>query len=366
MKTRAAEYRGEADEKGFTISQLEGKVEKLLSQNDAQNKIIEAQNAKIARLLDTSFAATPGDAAERGGTIRKTAGGLTTTQNNTFEADFAALDAALGQIDTTVQSGASPLSPEQLRVAELERRLAEKNAEIASLTTTVRRLEALAFNNDSSSDAGQDKTAAAASAAAQSQIRFLKETSDEQARTIQLQKSTIGSLKEEVELLTRQMAENGGNSAINAEKQKKVASQQRAESLRLTQQAEKLERDKAEFVHHLREFKAIRKELFDGTGSLTTGAGVPKSKYRDLRKKRDKYKRKDYRKNHDIGAMQRRLLQNVDLLEVEDSQSSSETAGGASASVSVSDRGGDESRSQASSKSVQLVNDSSSEHGDSE
>jgi hypothetical protein len=72
--------------------------------------------------------------------------------------------------------------------------------------------------------------------------------------------------------------------------------------------------------------------------------GVPKSRYRLLRHKRDKlrtqlvlfcvvlivivfirYKRKDYRKGHEINSMQKRLLQNVELLEVEDSQSSSTT-----------------------------------------
>jgi hypothetical protein len=66
-----------------------------------------------------------------------------------------------------------------------------------------------------------------------------------------------------------------------------------------------------------------------------------------------------------MNAMQKRLLQNVELLEVEDSQSSS-TAENANASTNVvSDR--DESvKSQSSHKSVQLVHDSSSEHGDSE
>ncbi len=98
--------------------------------------------------------------------------------------------------------------------------------------------------------------------------------------------------------------------------------------------------------------------------TLSNAAGVPKSRYRLLRQKRDKYKRKDYRKGHEINAMQKRLLQNVELLEVEDSQSSSTAENGVSTNA-VSDR--DESvKSQSSHKSVQLVHDSSSEHGDSE
>jgi hypothetical protein len=52
----------------------------------------------------------------RGNTIRKTTGGLTTTQNTTFEADFQALDDALGQIDSAARNTGSPLSPEQQRV----------------------------------------------------------------------------------------------------------------------------------------------------------------------------------------------------------------------------------------------------------
>jgi hypothetical protein len=84
-----------------------------------------------------------------------------------------------------------------------------------------------------------------------------------------------------------------------------------------------------------------------------------------------------------MNAMQKRLLQNVELLEVEglrffwicagpishsrfaDSQSSSTTDNANASTNAASDR--DESKSQGGShKSVQLVHDSSSEHADSE
>jgi hypothetical protein len=54
-------------------------------------------------------------------------------------------------------------------------------------------------------------------------VLFLeKGTNEEQGQTIKLQKSTIGSLKEEVELLTRQIGEHNRNNQINVEKQKQV------------------------------------------------------------------------------------------------------------------------------------------------
>ncbi len=364
LKTRLADKSNEVYDKDQARVQLESRMDKLMDENASQAKVIEAQNAKIARLTDASFSKTPA-----AGTVSRSAD--TAAQVNTFEAEFAALDAALGQIDTTANRG-SPLTPDQSKVLELEAKVKQRDEEIANLCTTVKRLEALAFSAGESSASEMDDRK---NAATQSQVRFLKETSDEQARTIQLQKSTIGSLKEEVELLTRQLGEQSNNNSINAEKQKKVAAQQRVEQTRLAEQTDKLARDRAEFVKHLKEFKEQRKEFLSGNATLVQGGGVSKARYRLLRHKRDKYKRKDYRKGHDVNAMQKRLLQNVDLLEVEDSQSSSETGasqtGGASSHTGgVSDR--DESaKSQASAgaksaRSVQLVHDSSSEHADSE
>ena len=159
-----------------------------------------------------------------------------------------ALDAALGAID-----GNSSSTPQQ-RIDELEARLRERDSEVASLTSAVKRLEALAFA-DSSSEPGS-----ARSATNTAEIKFLKETNDEQNKTIKLQKSTIGSLKEEVELLTRQITEQANNNQINAEKQKQVQATQRAEQARLAEQAEKLARDKQEFAKHLKEFKDVRKK----------------------------------------------------------------------------------------------------------
>jgi hypothetical protein len=355
LKTRLSDKTNEVLDKEKARVLLESRMDKLMDENASQAKVIEAQNAKIARLAETPASRS----------VNST--GAQSNNNNTFEADFAALDAALGQIDTT-STKRSPLSPEQSRIAELEAKVKNRDSEIASLMVTVKRLEALAFSagESSASDAEQDKK----NSAAQSQVRFLKETSDEQAQTIKLQKSTIGSLKEEVELLTRQLGEQSNNNSINAEKQKKVAAQQRAEQTKLAEQADKLARDRVEFVKHLKAFKDQRKEFLDGNATLVQGGGISKARYRLLRHKRDKYKRKDYRKGHDVNAMQKRLLQNVELLEVEDSQSSSETgASHAASSQAVSDR--DESaKSQASgaksARSVQLVHDSSSEHADSE
>jgi len=102
---------------------------------------------------------------------------------------------------------------------------------------------------------------------------------------------------------------------------------------------------------------------------VVVGGGVPKARYRLLRAKRDKYKRKDYRKGKDINAMQKRLLQHVELVEVEDSQSSGDTS---SISAKATNTSGAERRSSVGSgdekdkkeprrESVQLVHDTSSE-----
>ena len=128
-------------------------------------------------------------------------------------------------------------------------------------------------------------------------------------------------------------------------------------------EADKLERDKQEFVQHLKEFKELRRQVLSGA-LVTTGGGVSKTRYRTLRHKRDKYKRKDYRKGKDINAMQKRLLQNVELLEVEDSQSSSDTTGsGADGRSQTHSQTPSQSHSNSS---VHLVQDTSSEAGDEE
>jgi hypothetical protein len=85
----------------------------------------------------------------------------------------------------------------------------------------------------------------------------------------------------------------------------------------------------------------------------------------------NKYKRKDYRKGKDINAMQKRLLQHVELVEVEDSQSSGDTSSlsanaasgsGAEQRRSVSVGSGDEKdKKEPRRDSVQLVHDTSSE-----
>lgn len=204
------------------------------------------QNDKVSRQVSASTtSAVPPEL--RGGTIRKTTGGLTTTQNNTFESDFQALDAALGVID-----GSSSGNKDNY-VRELEGRLNDRESEVERLRAAVQRLEVLAFN-DSSSDAG---SARKESSNASSQIKFLKETNDEQNQTIKLQKSTIGSLKEEVELLTRQISEHSNTARINTEKLKEAQSNHRLEQARLAEQAEALNRDKQEFAKHLKEFKEV-------------------------------------------------------------------------------------------------------------
>ncbi len=364
-KTRLSDRSAEVAEKDKEISSLHLKCENLIAQNAAQTKVIDSHNSKSqSGGFNSSDRSAPID---------------------TFESEFAALNLALGQIDSTVKNSAnSPLSPEQKKMLELEQIIASRDREISQLSANIKRLEALAFSASDSEDkksayGGREKF----SNNAESEARFLRETSEEQARTIQLQKSTIGSLKEEVELLNRQLGEEKNNASINAEKQKKIAANQRSEAARIAEQEAKLNQDRAEFAKHLREFKDMRKELIEGNAQIVQGGGVSKSRYRLLRSKRDKlsdivecsnlfflfsfsffslrYKRKDYRKGHDINAMQKRLLQNVELLEVEDSQSTSEI------STANSEKEEKESvRSNASNKSVQLVHDSSSEHADSE
>ena len=347
--------RSESQDKTELIVKLEAKIEGLLKANDNQMETIESQNAKIAKLTDMSFSLSGTPAATRAlqqERARKESG-ESNDANNTYENEFAALDAALGEIDLASTSKSTSMSAtpgtDDSAVRDLNKKLAQRDQEVAQLSSTVKRLEALAFEQSRGSQSSDAET---------SYVRTLQQTSDEQGRTIQLQKSTIGSLKEEVELLTRQLNEHQNDNHINVDKQKKVSSSLRLEQERIAVEAERLERDKQEFIKHLKEFKELRREVLGGA-LVTTGGGVSKTRYRTMRHKRDKYKRKDYRKGKDVNAMQKRLLQNVDLLEVDDSQSSSE-----SVSTSIS-----EVRSQSqsqSSKSVQLVQDTSSEAGDSE
>lgn len=334
--------RNESQDKTDLIVKLEHRIEGLVAENNRQMNTIDSQNAKIAKLTDASFSfsATPADRAAR----KKDTGLL---EENTFETEFAALDAALVQIDSP-SSNRRAGGNSDVVVSDLRAKLAQREDEVASLTNTVKRLEALAFDQASRTSQSSEDGARA------SQLKYLQETSDERARTIQLQKSTIGSLKEEVELLTRQLNEHLSDNQVNVDKQKKVSAALRQEQQRIADESHKLERDKQAFAAHLKEFKGMRREVLGGA-LVTTGGGVSKTRYRQLRHKRDKYKRKDYRKGIDCNAMQKRLLLNVELLEVDDSQSSSENT------ASVSDRS--DTRSQASSRSVQIVEDQSSEAG---
>ncbi len=174
-----------------------------------------------------------------------------------------------------------------------------------------------------------------------------------------------------MELLTRQLSDFQGehNAAANADKQRKIAEQQRSEQARLAAGQEKLAHDKAEFAKHLAIFKEQRKEVLGGNVVATVGGGVPKARYKKLRAKRDKYKRKDYRKGKDVNTMQKRLLLNVELVEVEDSQTSEDSSSAtvqqrsdASASLSAAPAdAADVSASASQHESVQLVHDTSSE-----
>jgi len=333
-----AALRSESQDKANAINKLEHRVQGLLQENQDALETIDVQNRKISRLSENQVVVAPSAAEEEN------------RRKSTFDEDFAALDAALGQIDGQQEQTSTARSVEDGgEVAALKAKLAERDEEVASLNSTVKRLEAIAFDRSQDStnvsDAGDDKGA---------QVRVLKGTNEEQSRTIQLQKSTIGSLKEEVELLTRQLNEYQNDNQVNVNKQQKVAETQRYQQEELAREAAKLEKDKEQFAQHLREFKDMRRQVLGGA-VVSMGGGVSKARYRTLRHKRDKYKRKDYRKGKDVNAMQKRLLQNVELLEVEDSQTSSEGAS------SYSERSDATTRSTQSSRSVQLVHDTSSE-----
>jgi chromosome segregation ATPase len=183
------------EEKDASIGVLEHKIDGLLRQVDTQTRTIDQQNQKIASLtlLGSAEKITPPTAM---------------SEKDRFEADLRALDSALN--DTTSSSSSRKASPEFAELAEARTRLAQRDAEIANLKKTLARLEALAFASDKSGRS-DDEQAANEAKRTQAQLRFLKETNDEQTRTIQLQKSTIGSLKEELELLTRQLNDFQGS-----------------------------------------------------------------------------------------------------------------------------------------------------------
>lgn len=193
-------------EKSASLRQLELKVEGLVRENAAQTRTIELQNAKITRLsgvadvTQTSVASTK----QRGG-------------DSSFEADFAALDAALGHIDSTV-SKTSPLTPEQKELADLRQKVSQRDEEIAQLQGTVKRLEVLAFDQSNASSDIEGAGARGVDDETARGMRLLRETNTEQAATIQLQKSTIANLKEQVELLTRQVGDFHNDNAANVEK----------------------------------------------------------------------------------------------------------------------------------------------------
>ena len=191
----------------------------------------------------------------------------------------------------------------------------------------------------------------------------MQETNEKQAQNIALQKSTIEALREEIDLLNRKVNDQDNDNQLNVNKQRQVAHNLKSEQQKIQEQADKLARDKEEFAKHLSAFKEMRRGVFKGA-LIQVGGGVSKARYRQLRHKHDKYKRKDYRKGKDINAMQKRLLQNVELLEVEDSHSSSEEGG------RITSEGGSSqaSTSHPSSQkhSVQLVHDSSGSEADSD
>lgn len=352
---------GTVEEKDHSIRSLEARLERTTAEMDAKQRTLDALNVTVSRLQAGTFSAaettSSSSASGSGGAARQTS----------FDLGLDTLDAALQDIGMT-PSG---------EVAALQAKVAQRDREIAQLSSTVARLEKLAFEErsraSSTSEAGEAegerRELLQAIAAQESHIGSLKEEVALLTRQLEdkrgggAESAAVASLREEVNQLRRQLNEaqgGGDNNAINNEKQKKVAAQQRAEGLRLAQQQEKLERDRAEFVRHLAGFKEQRREVLGGTAVVTAGAGVPKARYRQLRVKRDKYKRKDYRKGKDINSMQKRLLQNVELLEVEDSQTSDDSGSGAGSGP----RSGEDRSVSAATEgnaSVQVVHDTSSE-----